>query len=301
MRGCRVPGVPRVDNVTPTRWLPVRTARRRRESVAEAAADWLALYATTARNAKGRTLAAARVRLYLVPALGGRPLAALTGDNVRAYRMWLERSGLAANTVLHVLSDLRALLAWAVAEGRLARSPFPRRVLPRISELPPRGFTESDRFDLVLIDEPWGFVLRLLIGTGMRWSEACRARREHVQNGALVIAETKSGRVRRVPLMGDLLYEVLAREGRLVPYATGSPGSFSRTVRSKCGVKDFHVHRCRHTFAMRWLAAGGSLPVLQELLGHRDLSTTMRYAKVSEELVRREAERVAKRLDRDEF
>jgi integrase len=239
--------------------------------------------------------------LYLVPALGGRPLAALTGDNVRAYRMWLERSGLAANTVLHVLSDLRALLAWAVAEGRLARSPFPRRVLPRISELPPRGFTESDRFDLVLIDEPWGFVLRLLIGTGMRWSEACRARREHVQNGALVIAETKSGRVRRVPLMGDLLYEVLAREGRLVPYATGSPGSFSRTVRSKCGVKDFHVHRCRHTFAMRWLAAGGSLPVLQELLGHRDLSTTMRYAKVSEELVRREAERVAKRLDRDEF
>ena len=52
-------------------------------------------------------------------------------------------------------------------------------------------------------------------------------------------------------------------------------------VRRTSGIKDFHPHRCRHTYAMRWLAAGGSLAVLQELLGHAELTTTSRYAKVT--------------------
>ena len=57
--------------------------------------------------------------------------------------------------------------------------------------------------------------------------------------------------------------------------------------------RGFHVHRCRHTFAMRWLEAGGNLAVLQQILGHRDLSTTMRYARVTDDLIEREAARVA--------
>lgn len=59
------------------------------------------------------------------------------------------------------------------------------------------------------------------------------------------------------------------------------------------------MHRCRHTFAMRWLEAGVNLAVLQQVLGHRDLSTTMRYARVTDELILREAERIAAREDPD--
>src|SRR5439155_5664167 len=93
--------------------------------------------------------------------------------------------------------------------------------------------------------------------------------------------------------------EIVRADGRLVPYSPGSPGSFSRAVRRWTGIADFHVHRCRHTFAMRWLAAGGNLAVLQQILGHRDLATTMRYARVTDELIEREAARVvaARRLD----
>jgi integrase len=277
------------------RWHGPR-GRRPGGRVAAAARIWLARYVATARNAKGRALAATRVERHLVPLLGRRPLRSLTGDDVRAYRLALEARGLAPQTVVHLLSDLRALLLWAVAERRLARTPFPRRVLPRVPELAPRGFSAAEVAVLVALPEPWGFVLRLLLATGLRWSEACRARVEHVRGEWLEVAHTKSGRLRRVPLPRALLAEVAGRRGRLVPFAAGSPGSFARVVRRRSGITDFHPHRCRHTFAMRWLAAGGSLPVLQELLGHRDLSTTMRYARVSDELVRREAARVAQRL-----
>ena len=46
---------------------------------------------------------------------------------------------------------------------------------------------------------------------------------------------------------------------------------------------------------MRWLEAAGNLAVLQQVLGHRDLSTTLRYARVTDELIEREADRVERR------
>src|SRR5262249_42740010 len=106
--------------------------------------------------------------------------------------------------------------------------------------------------------------------------------------------KTKSGRVRRVPLPAALLAEIKSRIGPLVPFPEGNPGGFARAIRRASGIKDFHVHRCRHHYAYRWLADQGSLATLQELMGHADITTTMRYAKVTQGLVEREAARVFK-------
>ena len=262
-------------------------------SVREAAQQWLASYVATTRNAKGLRLAWTRVNRYLLACMGDVRLRDLTGDGVREYRLRLEHiHDLRPHTVTHVLSDLRCLLRWAESAGLLERSPFPPRVMPRIAEVAPRRFSDRELAVLARFEGRFGFVLRFLLGTGLRWAEACRAQREHVRGSLLEVSNTKSGRVRRVPLSPALLHEISAYEGALVPYAEGSPGSFARTVRRATGIVDFHAHRCRHTFACLWLEAGGNLAVLQQILGHRDLSTTMRYARVTDELLEREAARV---------
>ena len=131
------------------------------------------------------------------------------------------------------------------------------------------------------------------MGTGLRWGELCRAQASDVERGSLLVYRTKSGKVRRVPLAEGLLAEVRGHVGRLVPYAAGSPGSFAKTVRRMAGMARFHVHQMRHTFGCQWMDRGGNLGALQQILGHASIVTTQRYARMSDEVVMREAERIA--------
>jgi integrase/recombinase XerD len=78
------------------------------------------------------------------------------------------------------------------------------------------------------------------------------------------------------------------RVGRLVPFAEKSPGSFARAVRRATGIDGFHVHQMRHTFACQALERGVSLPAVQRALGHADISTTERYAQLTDDAVMRE-------------
>jgi integrase len=103
----------------------------------------------------------------------------------------------------------------------------------------------------------------------------------------LVVSQTKSGRVRRVPVPAELLR---GRVGLLLPFRDAT--QFARQVRRRSGVTRFHAHQLRHTFACRWLERAGSLPALQQVLGHASIVTTQRYAKLSDESVAAEAGRV---------
>ncbi len=265
---------------------------QRGSTVRDVAERWLTVYVPTARGEKQVRMSRTRVSKYLAEFMGHKPLVSVKPDDFREYRLWLEDQELKPMTVVHLLSDARCFFNWCADTGVLDRSPFPRRVMPRVQEVPPDRLTDEEVVSVLSVREPHAFVLRLALGTGLRWGELTRAQASDVEHGMLVVSQTKSGRVRRVPLSPELLAEVRRRVGRLVGYSWKSPGSFAGAVRRMSGVHRFHVHQLRHTFACRWVEQGGNLAALQQILGHASIVTTQRYARLSDEAVRREAERL---------
>ena len=274
------------------------------ETVRAVAERWLAEHCATNRTARGQQLAAQRMRDFVLPRLGHLRLHEVRKGDVRSLRRHLERSsGLSPATVVAVLSDARCLLSWCADEEMLDSSPFPRRkIMPKLQEQPPDRLTDEEADRIRALPEPYGFVCRLALGTGLRWGELCRAQAAHVkrfrapgsgeESWFLEVSQTKSRKVRRVPLSPDLLREVRQEVGRLVPFAERSPGSFAKLVKRTTGIERFHVHMTRHTYACQWLERGGSLAALQQLLGHASIVTTQRYAKLTDEAVMREAARL---------
>lgn len=146
-------------------------------TVREAARRWLELYVSIHRAPKSRALAAQRVRDYLEPFMGFKSLFKVTKDDLRSFRLWMEKRGKSDQTVLHVLSDARCLFGWCEDSGLLDRSPVPRRLLPRMQERPPDRLTDAETDAVLSVPEPYGFIARLGLGTGLRWGEMCRCQR----------------------------------------------------------------------------------------------------------------------------
>jgi integrase len=265
--------------------------------VSAAVKRWLAIYIETSRNEKGRVLAKVRAGAHIVPGLGHYRLSRLTAEHLRTYRLHLEGKGLATMTVLHLLSDARCFLRWCEDAGLVDRSPFPRRLFTRTQERPPDRLSTKTANTIRKLPEPYGFVCRLALGTGLRWGELVRAQSTDVERGFLVISQTKSGKVRRVPLDPELLKEIRGRVGKLVPFGEKSPGSFARVIRSASGIAGFHAHQLRYTFACEWLEDGGSLAAQQQVLGHASIVTTQRYARLTDEIVMEERLRMRRKAD----
>src|SRR5262245_2440733 len=196
----------------------------RRVTVERAAEEWLTVKVPTRRNEKGVKQARVRVETYLLPMFRGSLLTSISRDSVRLYRKKLEGQELKPLTVTHLLSDLRALLRWCVESDKLVKNPWPSDVLPRVQETVPQGFSEDEVAKLVVLPDPAGFVIRFMLGSGLRWEEATRvvAKRRtstdtvYIEDGCVVVTKTKSARARRVPLPAPLLAEVRTRIGPLV-------------------------------------------------------------------------------------
>lgn len=259
-------------------------------SVAEAARRWLSVYVPAARGERDQGLAAQRVRDYLVPNLGHFRLHKLKADHLRVYRLRLEKSHLSSQSVRHILSDVRCFLNWCEDTGLIERSPVPRKLLPKIQEQPPDRLNDEEIAAVCSLPDPHGFICRFLLATGVRWGEAIRAQASDIQGGLLVIHQTKSGKVRRVPIPAALQTELRSRVGRLLSLRNAQ--GLAERVRARTGIERFHVHQLRHSMACRWLEKGGSLAALQEILGHSSIVTTQRYGRLGEAHVVEEARRI---------
>ncbi|ENJ7584636.1 site-specific integrase [Providencia rettgeri] len=120
-------------------------------------------------------------------------------------------------------------------------------------------------------------IAKICLSTGARWSEAENLESSQVTPYRITYKNTKSKKVRTVPISKELYDEIPKKRGKLF---TPCRKTFERTV-NKVGIElpdGQCTHVLRHTFASHFMMNGGNILVLRDILGHSDIKMTMIYA-----------------------
>jgi site-specific recombinase XerD len=239
------------------------------------------------------------------------PRPGLTKATVTAYRAYLENLGLSSSTINVRLAAIRKLVSEAADNGLLA--PETAAGIARVRGAKRLGVRTGNWLPLQQaqallqapdITTPKGkrdrAILAVLIGCGLRRSEAAALAVEHVQqrDGRWVIVDLigKGGRVRTVPVPAwvkvcldcwseaagiDLgrLFRAVNKGGRIMG-AGMTDKAIEQLVRlhsKAAGLTEIAPHDLRRTCAKLCRNAGGDLEQIQLLLGHASVETTERY------------------------
>lgn len=136
----------------------------------------------------------------------------------------------------------------------------------------------------------------LALSTGMRQGELMGLRWPDINlnEGYLILHETKNGERRRVPLVG-LAHQLMIEHGKVKRLDTNLlfPSKFDsqkpidlrapfETALKKANIVDFKWHDLRHCTASYLAMNGASLAEIAEVLGHKTLQMVKRYAHLSD-------------------
>ena len=70
-----------------------------------------------------------------------------------------------------------------------------------------------------------------------------------------------------------------------------------RRIRARAELDDVRIHDLRHSFASRAPVLGEGLPMIGRLLGHTQVQTTARYARLARDTVKASAARIGDSID----
>ena len=194
-------------------------------------------------------------------------------------------------TVNRELAFMKTMFNLAVEWGWLEENPTKCIKLLRGEEKRLRILNRDEIFRLIeSASERLKPVLIAAVSTGMRKGEILNLKWKHVDllGGFLRVENSKNGEARDVPIgshLRDTLLE-LKKDGRPGDYVfSNKNGERVRCVKEafkqacrRAGISDFRFHDLRHTAASLLAAGVCDIITLQNILGHKTLAMTQRYA-----------------------
>lgn len=229
-------------------------------------------------------------------------------DELAAFLSDRKKNGLSASSLRIATVHLKIFFRWLAARGRMEMDPAEPLIAPRGEHSLPETLHSKEvgrLLESIPTDDPLGrrdaAILELFYSSGLRLSELCKLRLETIDFTEGFVRVTGKGGKTRITRIGgkalDALQDYLAH-GRppLVGKKTSShvflsvrggplsPDRVRQIVKERAAAagidQNVYPHLLRHSFATHLLEGGADLRVIQELLGHSDISTTQIYTHV---------------------
>lgn len=220
------------------------------------------------------------------------------------------------NTILGIVTRMRKMIKYAICDGILTGDPFadyaPLRPKPQQKYL---TRAELEKIMHTPLDHPNRYLTRDMFlfscFTGLAYRDMVNLTEDKIvydDNGLPWIKTTrqKTGTPCEVPLLElprqiIAKYRSLAPEGKLLLMLSCKRMNINlQKIGEACGIKrKLTFHAGRHTYASEiTLSQGVPMETVSRMLGHRDLRSTRIYAKVTNDKIDRDMNKLERRLDK---
>ncbi|MFC1717777.1 tyrosine-type recombinase/integrase [Candidatus Poribacteria bacterium] len=272
-------------------------------------------YVNTNRAASTAKIRKYRIEAHLLPYFGDTPISQITPQMVDNYKTSRVKKKASPNTVNRDLANLSHMFTMAIRWRYIENNAVADVEKMKIPQRWPR-FLSQEEIERLLETAGGSHLYALLVAaihTGMRkvellnlkWSDI-NLKRQTVTVQAKDGWHTKNYRSRTLqmtPMLRRVLMErrrmqrkmrfeseyIFTYQGNRIKWGTDI--AFKTAVR-KADLEGVTLHTLRHTFASQLVMAGVPLRDVQELMGHRSFETTLQYAHLSEDHVKKQVLRL---------
>lgn len=225
---------------------------------------------------------------------GGMTLAEVKPARISEYKSLRRSEGAKTATIARELEVLRHALNLAIREWEwLDRNPFEKVKIEKPNNKIERWLSIEEQKRLIGESPEWlREIIVFALNTGLRQSEILLLKWQQIDlsRRILTLTDAKNKERRSIPLNRTVL-ELLGSKGRVRHISGYVFTSYAGTridarnllrafyaARKRAKLEDLRFHDLRHTFATRLVQAGVDLYVVKQLLGHKTITMTMRYA-----------------------
>lgn len=221
-----------------------------------------------------------------------------------------------SKTISHVISSLKSFYNYYMRMGNINSNPTDEIDRPKIEKKIPEFLTLEEVSSLLNFKVNNEFearnkaILELLYSSGLRISELTNLELSNIDLDECLVRVMGKGSKERIVPLGDYAIEALKeyiyfyrpmlnKNNSSYIFLNNRGGILSRqfifkVIKEECikkGIrKNVSPHTLRHTFATHLLKNGADLRIIQELLGHENLSTTQIYTHLTNDKLKHDYE-----------
>ena len=236
---------------------------------------------------------------HIVPRLGKIMVKNVTHKDVARLHHELRDAPYMANRVTAVLSKF---FNWCEKNGYRDRNSNPAEDLEKYKEQKRMDFLKIEDIEAIgqslsalealgQVSPMPAAAIRLLLLTGARLDEILSLKWAYLDldSNLANLPDSKTGfKVLHLPLPAVEILRALPKFDNEYVFPSGSQSGHLSSIRkpwatvcAHAGLSGWRIHDMRHAFASAAVNSGASLPMIGALLGHKNTSTTARYAHVA--------------------
>ncbi len=241
-------------------------------------------------KAKSSCIRESRVFRNFFAFCGNIPLKTVTPKLIEKYKLHLqEEKGFMASGINIELRHLSSSFSLAVNYSYILENPFKKSKKIKTPKKKPKFLTEKQAKTLLHHTEGRAVypLIFIALNTGARIAEVCSLKWKNIDlENSMLTLFGKGSKERTIPIPQKLLNYLnnLPKPNEWVIQGGRIPEDKTKQFRKyadQIGLNEFTFHNLRDTYASWLVQSGINLKVIQDLLGHESIQTTLIYAHLS--------------------